>query len=134
MWFGQLPRLFQPSRLLTLEILTNLPVYCTLPVYYFGRNLPASSFIPPSPSIWHSRVLKDFLKLLSVLCLHSSNTITFLNGLHWAVKWELKSLNDILKSDTGLPSARVDGVTGIFFVQKPASNRRISFLICIGVI
>ena len=32
------------------------PVYCTLPVYYFGRNLPAYPFIPPSPSNWNSRV------------------------------------------------------------------------------
>ena len=40
----------QPPRLLTLEIFANLPVY------YFGRNLSASPFIPPSPSIWNSRV------------------------------------------------------------------------------
>ena len=38
-------RLFQPPRLLNLEIFANLPVY------YFGRNLPASPFIPPSPTI-----------------------------------------------------------------------------------
>ena len=35
----------------TLEIFVNLPVYYILPVYYFGRNLPAYPFIPPSPSI-----------------------------------------------------------------------------------
>ena len=46
-----------PSLLLTLEIFANLLVYYTLPVYYFGRNFPASPFIPPSPSIWNSRVL-----------------------------------------------------------------------------
>ena len=54
--FCQPPRLFQPSRLLTLEIFANLPIYCTRPVYYFGRNLPASPFIRPYPSIWNSRV------------------------------------------------------------------------------
>ena len=54
--FCQPLRLFQPPRLLTLEIFVNLPVYCTLPVYYFSRNVPASPFIPPSPSIWNSRV------------------------------------------------------------------------------
>ena len=27
-----------------------------IPVYYFGRNLPNSPFIPPSYSIWNSRV------------------------------------------------------------------------------
>ena len=48
--FCQPPHLFQPLRLLTLEIFANLPVY------YFGRNLLASPFIPPSPSIWNSRV------------------------------------------------------------------------------
>ena len=48
----------QPPRLLTLEIFSNLPVYCTLPIYYFGRNLPASPFIPSSPSIWNWRVQK----------------------------------------------------------------------------
>ena len=26
------------------------------PVCYFGQNLPASPFIPPSPSVWNSRV------------------------------------------------------------------------------
>ena len=31
--------------LLTLEIFANLPVCCTLTVYYFGLNLPASPFI-----------------------------------------------------------------------------------------
>ena len=40
----------------------NLLVYCTLPVYYFGRNLPASLFIPPSPSIRNSRV--SYVKFL----------------------------------------------------------------------
>ena len=54
--------LFQPPRLLTLEIFANLLVYCTLPVYYFGRNLPASLFIPPSPSIRNSRV--SYVKFL----------------------------------------------------------------------
>ena len=54
----QRPRLFQPPRLLTLEIFANVPVYCTLPVYHFGRNLPASLFIPPSPSIWKSILIK----------------------------------------------------------------------------
>ena len=54
--FGQSPRLFQPSRLLSLEVFANLPVDCAVPVYYFGRNLPASPFTPPSPSIWNSRV------------------------------------------------------------------------------
>ena len=39
-----------------LEIFANLTVYCILLIYYFGQNLPASSFIPPSPSIWNSRV------------------------------------------------------------------------------
>ena len=42
--FCQPPCLFQP------------PVYCTLPVYYFGQNLPASHFTLPSPTIWNSRV------------------------------------------------------------------------------
>ena len=61
--FCQSPRLFQPPRLLTLEVFANLPVYCTLPVYYFGQNLPVSPFIPPSPSIWNSRVpLSNFRK------------------------------------------------------------------------
>ena len=41
----------------SLPFYSNLPVYCTLPVYYFGWNLPAFPFIPPSsPSIWNSRV------------------------------------------------------------------------------
>ena len=31
----------------------NFPVYCTLRVYYFGRNLAASRFILPSTSIWN---------------------------------------------------------------------------------
>ena len=39
------------SRLLTLEIFANLPVYCIHPVFYFARNLPASPFIPHSLSI-----------------------------------------------------------------------------------
>ena len=56
MYFCHSPRLFQPLRLLTLEIFANFPIYCTLPFCYFGRNLPASLFIPPSPSIWNSRV------------------------------------------------------------------------------
>ena len=46
---------FQPARLLTSEIFASLPVYCTLPVV-FGQNLPATPFIPPSTSIWNSRV------------------------------------------------------------------------------
>ena len=37
--FCQPPRLFQPPRLLTLEIFVNLHVY------YFGRNLPASPLL-----------------------------------------------------------------------------------------
>ena len=41
----------QPPRLLTLDVFANLPVYCTLPVYYFGQNLPAVPHIPSSPSI-----------------------------------------------------------------------------------
>ena len=50
--------LFQPPGLLTLvEIFANLPVYCTIPVYYFGQNSPASLFIPSSPSISNPRVL-----------------------------------------------------------------------------
>ena len=44
------------SRLLTLEIFANFPVYCTLAVYYFGRNLLVSPVVPPSLSIWNSRV------------------------------------------------------------------------------
>ena len=43
--FCQPPRLFQPPHLLTLEIFANLTVCCTLTVYYFGLNLPASPFI-----------------------------------------------------------------------------------------
>ena len=54
--FWQPFHLFQPPRLLTLEFFANLPVYCTLPVYYFGRILPASPFILPSLSIWNSKV------------------------------------------------------------------------------
>ena len=54
--FFQAPRLFQPSCLLTLEIFANLLVYCTLLLYYFGRNLPASLLILASPSIWNSRI------------------------------------------------------------------------------
>ena len=46
----------QTSCLLTLKIFANLPVYCTLPDYCLGRNMPVSPFIPPSPSIWNSRV------------------------------------------------------------------------------
>ena len=42
----------------------SLPVYCTLLVYYFGRNLPASPFISPFPSVWNSRV--NLLALLHV--------------------------------------------------------------------
>ena len=48
--FCQPPHLFQPPRLLTLQIFANLPVY------YFAWNLPASPFIPPYPSIWNLRV------------------------------------------------------------------------------
>ena len=43
--FCQPARLFQPPRLIILEILANLPVY------YFDQNLPACPFILPSPSI-----------------------------------------------------------------------------------
>ena len=32
-------------------------IFANLPVYYFGRNLPASPFIPPSPSIRNWRVV-----------------------------------------------------------------------------
>ena len=45
----------KPPRL-TLGIFANFHVYCNLPVYYFGRNLPASQFIPPYSSIWNSKV------------------------------------------------------------------------------
>ena len=50
--------LFIPTspRLLTLEIFANLRVY------YFGRNLLASPFILPSPSIWNSKVFTKWSK------------------------------------------------------------------------
>ena len=54
-------RLFQPTLLLTSEIFANLPVY------YFGRNLPASPFILLSPSIWNSRLLLFIRALLTYL-------------------------------------------------------------------
>ena len=48
----------QPLHLLTLDIFGNIfAIYCTLLIYYFGRNLPASSFIPSSPTIRNSRVM-----------------------------------------------------------------------------
>ena len=40
------------SPLLTWEIFANLSIHCNLPIYYFGQNLPASPFIPPSPSFF----------------------------------------------------------------------------------
>ena len=59
--------LFQPLRLLTLQVFASLPVYCTLPVYYFDWNLPASPVIPPSPSIWNLRVYNLFMSTLTAL-------------------------------------------------------------------
>ena len=50
----------QTSCLLTLKIFANLPVYCTVPDYCLGRNMPVSPFIPPSPSIWNSRVTEMY--------------------------------------------------------------------------
>ena len=50
--FCQSPRLFQPPSLLTLEIFANLSIYCTLPVYYFGQNLPAFPFTPLHPPFY----------------------------------------------------------------------------------
>ena len=47
--FCQSPRLFQPPRLLTLEILAKLPVYYTLPILLFWpkfASLPVY-FVPP---------------------------------------------------------------------------------------
>ena len=36
--------------------ISNSSIFASLPVYYFGQNLPASLYILPSPSIWNLRV------------------------------------------------------------------------------
>ena len=73
------------------RVFASLPVHCTLPVYYFGRNLPGFPFIPSSPSIWNSRVLKhvvntrDFSRY-SVMAYHKIshfNSQTFLLDFTW---------------------------------------------------
>ena len=63
----------------------NLSVYCTLPVYYFGRNLPASWFIPPFPSIWNSRVS---------LKIYKWNNLKLTQKLWWITKRFLHSLKN----------------------------------------
>ena len=73
--FASLPVYSNPPRLLTLEIFANLLVYCNLPVYYLGRNLPAFPFIPPSPSIWNLRVFDYILNLTD--CINSRRTTSF---------------------------------------------------------
>ena len=73
-WMKFLFAVFLPtSPFITLEIFAKLPVYCTLHVYYFGRNLPASLFIPLSPSIWNSTVIaKDDFLNSSLFCISFS--------------------------------------------------------------
>ena len=65
-------------------LFASVPVYSNLPVYYFDRNLPASSFIPPSPSIWNPTVIIDdkltFEKRVDKLCRSASCQ---LNALFW---------------------------------------------------
>ena len=75
--FLRATRSFQAPRLLTLEVFANLPVYCTLPVYYFDRNLGIFPFIPPSPSIWNSRVSNQpFLTVIDWCILAIQRTTT----------------------------------------------------------
>ena len=70
-----------------------------------------------------SLIVKEF-KLLSVLYLNFSNALAFLNGVHWAWKWEIKISDFILKSGTSLSSARLGGMAGIslLFINLPMMN------------
>ena len=51
----------------------------------------------------------------------------FFTGVHWTAKWELKSSDFILRSDTSFPSVRIGGIAGVFFVQKSTYDGPICF-------
>ena len=79
-------------------VFRSLPVYCTFPGYYFGRNLPASPFIPPSPSISNSRVFSLIWSYLGVAlsaCKRQDNfcftwvPLFFRNSNFYVVGWEV---------------------------------------------
>ena len=124
MCFCQPPRLFQPPRLLTLEVFAILPVYCTLPVYYFGRNLPASPFIPSSPSIWHSRVCQDLITI------HTSSLINIEEILNIHITTKFYNGNDVmyLWQDYGsLKRVQLLFIRNIIFYKKQWQQMYIKF-------
>ena len=106
--FCQPPCLFQPSRLLTLE------VFALLRVYYFGRNLPASTFIPSSPS-WHSRVCQDLITI------HTSSLINIEEILNIHITTKFCNGNDVmyLWQDYGsLKQGQLLFIRNIIFYKK----------------
>ena len=116
LYFCQPLRLFQPPRLLNLEIFTNLPVYCTLRVYYFDQNLPASPFIPPCPSILrvvqaiirHQNFLLTSRDLPTVaLSDHVKIRVSLTSGAFFPVNWyQCITENKITKAFFGCKSSK----------------------------
>ena len=105
MCFCQPPHLFQPPRLLTLEIFPNLPFYCTLPVYYFGQNLPAS------PSIWNSRIIVK--QWMIVYCFRIEMIVIYFWSYGQNRKFSSKHDADVIKDE-----ANISVISMNFFLDR----------------